>query len=52
LGQYANKNMVKISDEEAEQLNQKLDLSGYFGEEGSFLILKWRDLGFCLGKQV
>ena len=52
LGQYANKNTVKLSDEEAEQLNQKLDLSGYFGEEGSFLILKWRDFGFCLGKQV
>lgn len=52
LGQYANKNTVKLSDEQAEQLNQKLDLSGYFGEEGSFLILKWRDLGFCLGKQV
>ncbi len=52
LGQYANKNTVKLSDEQAEQLNQKLDLSGYFGEEGSFLILKWRDFGFCLGKQV
>ena len=52
LGQYANKNIVSISDEQAEQLNQRWDLSGYFGEEGSFLILKWRDLGFCLGKQV
>lgn len=52
LGKFAHKNCIEITDEEAEKLNQKSDLFGFFGPEGAFIILKWRNLGFCLGKQV
>lgn len=52
LGKYAHKNSFDITDEQAEKLNQKSDLFWFFGSEGEFVILKWRDLGFTLGKQV
>ena len=52
LGKYAHKNSFDITDEQAEKLNQKSDLFWFFGSEGEFVILKWRNLGFTLGKQV
>lgn len=51
LGDYAQKNCVEITWDQAQDLAEKGILKSVFWNRGLFLILKWWRRGFALGKQ-
>lgn len=52
LWSLARKNILEITDDQAQKLSQKADLEWFFTREGEFVILKWKWSGFALAKQV
>lgn len=51
LGNYAEKNTLEITSDQAQKLTENGILKGNFWTQGDFLILTWRKQAFALAKQ-
>ena len=51
LGNYAEKNTLEITSDQAQKLTETGILKGNFWTQGDFLILTWRKQAFALAKQ-
>lgn len=51
FGDQARKYSSELDNQQTQILSERGILEGKFGDQGQFLILKWRGKGFALGKQ-